>query len=84
MIHTLKIENNYLENLLLGRKTCEVRFNDRDYQVGDILEFHDLHGISKENPYGSFRFEITHIHSGLGLKELYVVLSVKKMEGKDE
>lgn len=67
MTHKLKIEKEYLLNLLNGRKKSEVRLNDRDYQVGDILNFVNTAG----------KFKITHIHSGLGLKEGYVVLSVE-------
>lgn len=70
MIHKLKIEPNYLFNLLDGRKKSEVRVNDRDYQKGDILEFVDSDGI--------YPFEITHVHSGYGLREGYVLLSVKR------
>ena len=72
MKHYLKIELNYLENLLSGKKKAEIRFNDRDYQVGDTLLFPtDYAGKYHE-------FEITHIHSGLGLQEGYVVLSIIK------
>lgn len=68
MIHKLKIEKNYLQRLIDGKKKAEVRYNDRDYQFGDVLEFDDF-----------LHFEITHIHSGLGLKEGYVMLSVKQI-----
>ena len=71
MIHCLKIENNYLENLLAGKKKCEIRFNDRDYQRGDILELCGEMG-------DLYRFAITHIHSGLGLKDGFVILSVER------
>ena len=74
MIHQLKIEDNYLENLVEDKKTCEIRFNDRDYQVGDILEFY------RYNIKDYYRFEIIHIHSGLGLKDGYVVLSVRRVK----
>ena len=77
MIHTLKIENNYLDNLISGKKKSEIRLNDRDYQVGDILEFERSEAVDKWMVY---RFEITHIHSGLGLEFNYVVLSVLLME----
>jgi ASC-1-like (ASCH) protein len=70
--HDLKIEDCYLDNLLLGRKTAEIRFNDRDYQVGDTITFR-----FKENMLESVSYRITHIHSGLGMKEGYVVLSLK-------
>jgi len=74
MEHLLKIEEQYLRNLIDGRKKCEVRLNDRDYQVGDILSFYD----DDLNDSGDYRnFEITHIHSGVGLTDNYVCLSVK-------
>ena len=76
MKHSLKIEPQYLENLLSGKKTAEIRLNDRDYQVGDILEFYN-HMASFGSRMDYVSFEVTHIHSGLGLKENYVVLSVK-------
>ena len=41
MVHYLKIEQTYLKNLLAGIKKSEIRFNDRDYQKGDILSFYD-------------------------------------------
>lgn len=69
--HELKIEPQYLENLKSGRKTFEIRFNDRDYQLGDYLKFSDADGL--------YYYEISHIHSGLGLKEGWVVLSLKTL-----
>lgn len=72
MIHNLKIQKQYLDNLLSGKKKTEIRYNDRDYQVGDILRF----GESWETP---IEFIITHIHSGLGLQEGWVVLSVERI-----
>jgi len=35
--HNIKIEEQYFENVLSGRKRFEVRKDDRDYQVGDWL-----------------------------------------------
>ena len=75
MIHKLKIEQNYLDNLRIGVKKVEIRLNDRDYQKGDILEFIDYSHLDSE----SFWFEITHIHSGVGMEGNYVALSVKKV-----
>ena len=76
MTHDLKIEDNYLKNLISGIKKSEIRVNDRDYQKGDILRF-TRYKIGKKEEY---LFEITHIHSGLGLKENYVLLSVKELK----
>jgi ASC-1-like (ASCH) protein len=73
MIHKLKIGDEYLRNLTTGAKKCEIRLNDRDYQMDDILEFWD-------SEYVLYRyFVVTHIHSGLGLQENYVVLSISKI-----
>jgi len=79
MIHKLKIEPQYLENLISGRKKSEVRLNDRDYQLGDVLEFVESF-VNKKGWQDSriIRFRITHIHSGLGLLPGYVMLSVER------
>lgn len=83
MKHELKIEPNYLAHLMAGRKKAEVRYNDRDYQLGDTLEFWCS---GKEIGDGKFvEFKITHIHSGLGLQDNYVILSLDLLTtpGKD-
>jgi ASC-1-like (ASCH) protein len=57
-IHSLKIKDEYLENLLSGIKKVEIRLNDRDYQVGDNLKFsHHIFGTK----YKEVHFEITRI-----------------------
>lgn len=76
MQHDLKIEKQYLENLVSGKKRCEIRFNDRDYQVGDVLHFKEYFfdgNVIDRN------FKVTHIHSGLGMADGFVVLSVKRV-----
>ena len=75
MIHDLKIEPNYLDNLVSGLKRAEIRFNDRDYQKGDTLRFKDYRGLDIKE----YLFEILHIHSGLGMERGYVVLSVMRI-----
>jgi len=59
---------------MIGRKNNEVRLNDRDYQVGDLVEHIDYD--NQPLPKSMF-WEITHIHSGLGLIENYVILSLQ-------
>lgn len=80
MTHQLKIEEQYLENLISGKKKSEVRRNDRDYQIGDVLDF----TAHARNYFDGFRFKrcefkIMHIHSGLGMQQGYVVLSVEQI-----
>lgn len=81
MQHSIKIQQPYLRHILDGKKTFEVRKNDRDYQVGDIIYFcpiTDDHGYDVyNNGYHGQLFEITYIHQGLGMQEGYCVLSIK-------
>ncbi len=75
-IHVLKIEPQYLDNLVSGDKKCEIRLNDRDYQKNDVLQLYDHSKQKRQYQY----FKITHIHSGLGMDGNYVVLSVKQIK----
>lgn len=75
MKHKLKIKPQYLDNLVSGKKKSEVIFNDRDYQTGDILIFLGSHTLD----FSEFHYRITHVHSGLGLKENFVVLSLENV-----
>ena len=76
--HRLKIHPNYLDRLLDGTKTCELRYNDRDYQTGDILEFESLGYIP--NIPENCRFEITHVLENYnGLAPQYAILSLKRL-----
>ena len=84
MIHRLKIQPQYLNNLICGLKKSEIRLNDRDYQTGDVLEFDErdpllehVETADTEDEY--IRFKVTHLHHGLGLQPGYVVLSVERI-----
>ena len=37
MIHQLKLNNKYFEDVICGKKTFELRQDDRDYNEGDYL-----------------------------------------------
>ena len=41
MIHALKIHPEYFAEVLTGKKTFEVRENDRDYKTGDLLALNE-------------------------------------------
>lgn len=43
-VKELKIRQEYLEKVILGEKTFEIRKNDRNYQVGDILVLREYEG----------------------------------------
>lgn len=80
--HKLKIKKVYLDNILAKRKKSEVRLNDRDFQVGDIVELYEYEKLGatkniKDCDIASYSYQICHIHSGLGMENNYVILSWK-------
>ena len=44
MIHMLKIKPEYYDAVLSGDKKFEIRYNDRDFHVGDILRLKEWDG----------------------------------------
>ena len=48
MIHALKIHPVYFEEVLSGRKTFEVRKNDRNFLMGDLLALNEYDPEKKE------------------------------------
>jgi hypothetical protein len=84
MIHELKIQNEYLISILVGRKTFEVRLNDRDYKLWDFIKFLplppkegevDVHDIFDSIP----NFKIIYLHQEFGMKKNYVVLGIENV-----
>ena len=81
MTHILKLSEDYIEPVLNREKTFEVRFNDRGFQKGDLIKFTAIsrHGVPyMHEELENKVYEITYVHSGLGLKEGYVVLGIKE------
>lgn len=77
--HMLKIDEPYYQSILNGEKKFEIRFNDRNYQVGDTIVLHPFREGVKVNraPIGA---RINYIHSGLGLQDGYVILGIEFIE----
>lgn len=82
MIHRIKIKQCFLVHILEGRKTFEVRKNDRDYQVGDTIVFHPL----QDSDYNAYEvrspipnYEINYV-TDFGCQEGYVVLGIKEIK----
>ena len=72
--HHLKILPEYFLQVAIGNKTFELRKNDRDFKVGDIIFLEEW-----DNEYTGrvLELEITYILSNFkGLEEGYVILSV--------
>lgn len=81
MNHILKIKEIYYNHILSGEKTWELRRNDRDFEIGDTLEFviveNDI--IIRASPK---RFEIIYIFypDEIGIMIDYCIMTIKKTE----
>lgn len=84
-IHELKTKSEYLESIISGTKTFEIRKNDRNYKVGDILV---LKGWENNHYTGKTYYVIvTYILKKFdGLKKNYIIMAVKHFSngGKQE
>lgn len=72
-IHDLKIDPQPFADLVSGAKTCEVRNDDRGFEVGDTVRF----------PGGHCR-TISHIQRGYGLPDGLCVLSYAQASASPE
>lgn len=85
MHHDLKTDPEVFQSVLDGRKTFEIRFNNRDFKIGDkLLLLETLHtGIEMNNGSPliytdrSFCCEVTYILHGpiYGLRTGWVIMS---------
>jgi len=77
-IHELKIYPEYFRAQLEGRKSFEIRKDDREFKVGDVLvlmEVEPTHSGSDERPTGrKMACEVTY-KTDYEQQEGYVVLS---------
>lgn len=79
-IHDLKILPVYFDDVAKGRKTFELRFDDRGYLEGDLLLLREW----ENGAYTGRRavVKVTYILKGFdGLKDGWVILSIKRVKG---
>ena len=77
-VHYLKIKPEYYKDVQCGLKTFELRKNDRDFKVGDVLMLIKLDGEGNETDQGT-RVKVTYILKDCpqyGLKEGYAILGI--------
>ena len=99
-LHNLKIKYEYLVAVTAGIKTFELRKNDRNYQVGDLIQFTVIDrpttkfkGITPTLNdlslaiYSETLYRITYILENVpeyGLDKDYCILGIKKLEIKED
>ena len=82
MRHIIKIKQCYLIHIIENKKKFEIRKNDRDYQVGDLIRFLPL----EDEDYNVYEiqtpildYKIMYLHSGYGMEEGYVALGIEEI-----
>ena len=80
--HELKLNKRFEKPVWRGEKQFEIRKNDRDYQVGDLIRFHvvDDRGNAWNSLLSRVTFEITYVLSGWGLEPGYVALGIREID----
>jgi len=74
--HELKIHPQYFTEVLEGNKTFEIRKNDREFKVGDIVLLRDFSPVMNMYSGHTVKKEITYI-TDYKQKSDYVVFSFK-------
>lgn len=86
-VHELKIWPEFYKLIVSGVKTCELRRNDRQYDVGDKLLLREYEPINMEYTGKMIYREITHVLHGAGVGCIeplqglsigFVILSLKE------
>lgn len=79
-IHELKILPKFFGDVESGEKTFEIRKNDRDYQVGDLIRLKEFDAFKQQytgNETGYYK--IIYITS-FQQKDGYVVMGIKEVQ----
>jgi len=78
--HQLKVWSEYMDDLLNGSKTFELRFNDRNFQVGDFLSLMEYDKENQKYLSRELCVKITYILDNSvfdALKEGYIIMGIK-------
>lgn len=78
--HRLKLAKMFFDAVNTGKKSFELRKNDRNYQIGDILELHEM--SDGEETGRVTEKQVIYILEGFkGLEEGYCILGISEVEG---
>lgn len=83
--HVLKTWPEYFIEVKAGRKPFEVRFNDRDYQAGDILRLQEYSPTLGTFSGEETRQLVTYTMSGrFGVAPDYIIMGLKCIDEQSE
>ena len=80
--HKLKVWSEYMDDLLNGNKTFEVRFNDRNYQIGDMLRLSEYDNKNEIYLKRVLLVKITYILDNSifdAVKDGFIIIGFKKI-----
>lgn len=93
-IHQLKTDPGVFDAVIQGKKTFEIRLNDRDYRVGDVLKLCETVYVGEAMKVGApliytgrdCYVEVTYILYGpiYGLQEKWVIMSITPIPAQFE
>ena len=76
--HRLKLAKMFFDAVDTGKKSFELRKNDRNYQIGDVLELHEMN--DGEETGRITEKQVIYILEGFkGLEEGYCILGLEEM-----
>lgn len=86
--HVLKTDPAVFQDVLDGKKTFEIRFNDRGYQVGDLVVLKETKFTGQQMKSGEplvytgreIQKRISYVLSGYGLHEGWVILAIQDIK----
>lgn len=73
--HKLKIQDHFYRAIETGYKTFEVRKDDRDFGIGDNIEFTTIDGETREGQW-KITYKLTHEDFPEGIPEGYCILGI--------
>jgi hypothetical protein len=83
-IHDLKIWPAQFSPMRAGTKLFELRWNDRDYQVGDVLHLREWNPDTRQYTSDSVRMVVTYVLQGeFGLQPNQCVMSLRPAGQED-
>lgn len=84
-VHRLKTWDFYFDSVVRGLKTFEIRRNDRDFRVGDVLELMETvpDGLSPKQTGRSHRVQVCYM-TDFGQRDNFVVLGIKPIQDAKE
>lgn len=81
-IHALKSWPDFFEAVRTGRKTFEVRLNDRDFRVGDRLQLNEFDPETEQYSGRAYAVDVVYLLDGnddvipRGIMPDYVVMGI--------